>query len=80
MSKKKPLAALVRWLGEETLSVVPTTTVREADQIYIGSFVTVKWGGKYYESEILSISGLGHNVLKIISSIWVWPTDLVCIG
>lgn len=57
MPPQKQLA-LVRWLGEETLSVVPATSVREGDKVNVGSFASFKWGGKFYESEILAISGL----------------------
>ena len=53
-----PKYALVRWVGEETLSVVLLTTARKTEKVYSGSFTEFKWGGKYYEGEVLKLSGL----------------------
>ena len=51
--------ALVRWVGEETLSVVlSSTTARKSEKVYSGSFTEFKWGGKQYEAEVLKLSGL----------------------
>jgi len=47
---------LVCWLEEETLNVVPSSNIAEGQTATVGSFCDVKWGSKYYEGEILSIS------------------------
>ena len=55
---------LVRWLGEETLSVMPANSVRSthSSNVYPGGIADFKWGGgggggKYFEGEILALSG-----------------------
>ena len=48
---------LVRWLEEENLSVLQATAACPGDKVYVGAFGEYKWGGKYYEGEILGVSG-----------------------
>ena len=59
---------LVRWLEEENLSVLQATAPRPGDKVYVGAFGEYKWGGKYYEGEILGVSGeclgLSHHALR----------------
>ena len=53
----KPKFALVRWTGEETLSVVAAISVRHGLEVHVGVFRDFKWAGKFYEGEVLSLSG-----------------------
>lgn len=48
---------LVRWLEEESLSVIPASTARQGQKVYVGVFGDFKWAGKFYEGEVLSLSG-----------------------
>lgn len=49
--------ALVRWVEEESLSAVLSTTIRPGQSVYVGAFGDFKWKGKYYEGEVLALSG-----------------------
>lgn len=53
--------ALVRWLEEETLSVLLATSVKSEQKVYAGAYADFKWGGKYYEGEVLAVSGKYKN-------------------
>ena len=57
MAKKRTEFALVRWVDEESVGVMPTSAVRSGQKVYVGSFADMKYNGKYYEVEILKISG-----------------------
>lgn len=48
---------LVRWVGEETVSVIKGNSVRSGEDVYVGAFTNFKWAGKFYEAEVLKISG-----------------------
>lgn len=48
---------LVRWLEEESVGVVPSSAVKKDQSVFAGSFADVKYQKKYYEAEILKISG-----------------------
>lgn len=48
---------LVRWVGEETLSVLLSSAAHPSHSLYVGAFAELKWGGKFYEGEILKLSG-----------------------
>lgn len=47
---------LVRWIGEETLSVIPASKTRDGDTP-VGLTGNFKWTSKYYEGQILALSG-----------------------
>ena len=48
---------LVMWVGEETLSVMPSATIRSDHKLFVGTCAEFKWRGKYYEAEVLELSG-----------------------
>jgi len=48
---------LVRWVEDETLSVLPTSAIQVGQTAYVGAFGDFKWGGKFYEGEVLQMSG-----------------------
>ena len=48
---------LVRWMGEETLSIIPSCKTRDGDKPTVGLSGDFKWCGRYYEGEILALSG-----------------------
>ena len=49
---------LVRWLDDETVSVMPLSAVCKDDRAYVGAVVKVRWNGwKLYDAEIMKISG-----------------------
>ena len=50
--------ALTRWLCDESVGVMPFSALRKKDQVpYVGAFVEMKYLGKFYDAEILKISG-----------------------
>lgn len=65
MSAAKKLC-LVRWVEEETLSVCSSSGIREGQTAYVGAFAEFKWGGKYYEGEVLEMSGKLRASLSFI--------------
>lgn len=57
IGKQLPKFALARWVEEESLSAVPTNSVRPGQEVYPGGFGDFKWKTKYYEAEVLALSG-----------------------
>lgn len=53
MSKR---CCLLRWVGEETVSVVREDSAKCGVEIYVGALAQFKWLGKFYEAEVLKIS------------------------
>ena len=47
----------VQWLEEKNLSVLSATVAHPGDKMYVGAFGEYKWDGKFYEGEILGVSG-----------------------
>ncbi len=45
---------LVRWVQEETL--IPESA-SQSGHSYVGALGDIKWSGKYYEGDILGMSG-----------------------
>lgn len=51
---------LVRWLEDEKIGIMPVTSVQKGNDVHVGAVVPVKWSGrKYYDAEILQLSGEG---------------------
>ena len=48
---------LLRWLDDEKISVEPISAAKSGEKVYAGVFGDFKWAGKYYEAEVLKISG-----------------------
>ena len=62
MAKRTKAAAekkfcLLRWLEEETVSVLPIKSAKDGQKVYQGAYADFKWLGKCYEAEVLKISG-----------------------
>ena len=36
--------------------MLPATAVRAGDKVYVGAFGQYKWGGKFYDGEVLGLS------------------------
>lgn len=62
---------LIRWMEEETLSVLATKSVRQGQQVYAGAFGEFKWGGKFYEGEVLSLSGKLNFTAQLVRGVTV---------
>lgn len=58
MDKKKKFI-LVNWVEDQTIGVMPLSSVRkeDAENIAVGSVCQVKWGSKYFSAEVLKMSG-----------------------
>ena len=49
---------LLRWLGDdEQVSVVLSSSIRPGQKCYTGAHGEFKWQAKYYEAEVLKMSG-----------------------
>ena len=74
---------LVRWMEEETLSVMGATSVKNGQEIYRGAIADFKWGGKtFYEGEILAMSGklrVGRTVASLNTSLSVFRFPMIVI-
>lgn len=53
----KTTFALVRWLEEESVGVMPLSAVRSGQKTFVSAIVQMKYQGRYYEAQILEISG-----------------------
>lgn len=49
--------ALVRWLVDESVGVMPVTAVKKGLEAYVGVVVAMRFHKKLYDAEILKISG-----------------------
>ena len=48
---------LLRWLIDEKVSIEPFSSAKKGTKVYTGVFGEFKWSGKFYEAEVLKISG-----------------------
>jgi len=48
---------LVRWLEDESVSVVPATSADGKQKLSVGEMRSFKWIGKLYDAEVLRLSG-----------------------
>ena len=48
---------LVRWLLDETVGVIPSSAVKKDQKVCLGAFIDAKFNKKFYEAEVLMISG-----------------------
>ena len=48
---------LLRWLIDEKVSIMPFSSAKKGTKVYTGVFGEFKWSGKFYEAEVLKISG-----------------------
>ena len=48
---------MIRWIGEENLSVV---VVAIGDPPFVGKIGDFKWAGKFYEGEVLALSDMAE--------------------
>ena len=48
---------LLRWLCDETVSVLPVSTVRKGQNVYTSAIAEFKFAGTFYEAEVLKVSG-----------------------
>ena len=69
MAAKKPSRAsgkskcqtylLVRWIEEDSVGVMPSTALKKGQMPSVGVITELKYSSKFYEAEILKISGEG---------------------
>lgn len=53
-----PKFALVRWVDEESVGVMPTKVARNPEELYVGCLTEMRWKGKkFYDVEVLKLSG-----------------------
>lgn len=56
---------LVRWTEEdEQVSVIPASTVKPGQEVYVEAVCEFKWLGRYFEAEVLKVSGQPTIVSK----------------
>ena len=55
-TNSKPFG-LVRWIVDESVTVMPLSTLKKGYEAVVGNVVEMKFGRIYYEAEILRISG-----------------------
>ena len=48
---------IVQWLEDDTVSVIPVTSAENEDKVYVGAIERFNWYGKFYDGEVLSVSG-----------------------
>lgn len=59
---------LVRWLEDESVTVLPIAIGAGMEAGFVGSVTDIKFGKKYYEGEILRISGIDYQYTYSIYS------------
>ena len=57
MSGKKLSLMLLRWIGEESLSILKAAKNRSGEEPKVGRTGEYKYDGKFFEGEILALSG-----------------------
>lgn len=64
-TKSKISYCLVRWTEEdEQVSVIPASTVKPGQEVYVEAVCEFKWLGRYFEAEVLKVSGQPTIVSK----------------
>lgn len=59
------------------MSVIPTTSIKPGQTAYTGALGDFKWLGKYYEEEVLGISGeRTTSVARMCIIVHFFPTKL----
>ena len=53
----KPKFALVNWLEDDSVGVMPLSAAKDGEKVYPGATVSLKFQRNYYDAEILKISG-----------------------
>lgn len=48
---------LLRWLDGEEVGVMPCSSIRSGQKCYSGAVGEFKWQSRFYEAEVLKISG-----------------------
>lgn len=48
---------LLCWICDETVSVLPESTVHPGQRVYTGAIAEFKFTGTFYEAEVLKVSG-----------------------
>lgn len=56
---EKKKFCLLRWIEDETVSVLPATSAKAGQSVYPGVYAEFKWLKNTYEAEVLRISGKG---------------------
>ena len=56
-SKTKKTFCLLRWIEDETVSVLPVTATKTGQKVYPRVYYKFKCLAKFYEAEILKVSG-----------------------
>ena len=63
--------SLLRWVAEEQVGVVSSSSIHPGQKCYVGAIGEFKWQSRYYEAEILKISG---NIWGVESSYVIFDT------
>ena len=53
----KPKFALVSWLEEGSIDVMPLIAAKDREKVDIGTVVLMKFQGKFYNAKLLKIPG-----------------------
>ena len=48
---------LVRWIEEDSVGVMPSTTLKKGQMASVGMTTELKYNSKFYDAEILKVSG-----------------------
>ena len=51
-------------MEDEMLSVCSSSAIREGQTAYVGVFGDFKWAGKFYEGEVLQMSGESFTLIS----------------
>lgn len=71
---------LLRWIEDETVSVLPVTAAKSGQKVYPGIYGEFKWLRQLYEAEVLKVSGkkgmvYNHSGKNTFTSIYFQITD-----
>ena len=69
-SNKKKFC-LLRWLEDETVSVLPATAAKTGQKVYPGCYCKFKWLTKFYEVEILKVLGTMTLLLDWLPYVYI---------
>ena len=56
-STEKKTFCPLRWIEDETVSVLPVTAAKTGQKVYPGVYGDFKWLKKVYEAQVLKVSG-----------------------
>lgn len=66
MEESKKKFVFVKWLEDDSVTVMPTKAIKKGEEIGVGKICRLRWGkGKFYDAELIKFSGRSFSFSTI---------------